>query len=349
MLFPSSPINLLDPATLETNRMGRLTPEQEAWLRTVSFGGSGFAAALPIIIVVPMLCFFGFIFLQDGFTDAWIILPFVGLFLTIVLWRTGPALFDGVQRALKLRSDRQSGIIRQSMGELAFGRDGYVAQSGERQLFLPFSEPGGLLPGVRYTFFHFEESGIVLSAEQLGTASTAAIRAGLNRILAAANNFSAEDLDANQRGEISPAQHSRLMRKLLAGLALAFIFTLVGAGVIFGASSADGFEAWPILIIFLAVFGVFAAIGIYTVINSVMDMNALPEVMEGRGSRHTERRSSGRSSRTVYFYDIGNLKFEVSYRAYKVLMEEFDYRVHYAPRTKTLLSIEVAEVPNFNW
>lgn len=345
-LTGNSKINLVDPAEASANRMGQITPAQNEWLNTAAFGGTGLIRVILPLVVSLFLCSFLGIFSFSGLSDVWYVLLFLVLVFLIVGWQVVPGFIGGMQRASKLRTDRQSGLIRQAVGELGFGKDGYVAQAGDRQLFIPSSKDTcGLLPGVRYNFYYLEESGIVLSAEQLGGVSAASMRTSLNRILAEANKFASEDLSANQLGEISEGQRGRLVRKSLGGLGLALFMVVValgvGAALFFSGESID----WMAILIFLGVFGIFGAIGALSMFNSFMDLNAMPEMEEGRGGKHTERRRSGKSSRTVYFYDIGNMKFQVSQRAYLALIENVQYRAYYAPRSKTLLSLEVTGLP----
>ncbi len=345
-LFDNDSINLLDPAAVQANRMGQLTPEQEQWLNRLHLGGLPIRQVLPLLLVLPVLCFASSISLMDGLESSWVALPFFVLFLGIVLWRLGPPLWRGVRRAIRLRADRQSGLIRQAGGELTYGPDGYAAQVGERLLFLPTDgEAGGLLPGVRYTFFFFEESGMALSAEQVGSISAAAVRTGLNRILAAANRYTLDDLAVNQRGEIGNAQRGRLLGRLGVAVLLLLAFAGMALAVAFAFFLAPDLEAWPVWLFFLLIFGGVGFSVVRTFLNVVMDLRSEPGVVEGPGSRHTIVRRSGRASRRVYFYDVGATSFEVPQRAYKALLPGFAYRAYYAPHARTLLSIEVIEAP----
>lgn len=348
--FPgSSHINLLDRAAVESNRVGRLTPAQEQWLGGAAFGGRAFMVIAKPLIILPFLCFVGAVMTVTIGPEIWFILPVLLVVFIVLAWRLLPDLITGVQRAIKLRADRQSGQIRQAIGELGFGKSGYLAQAGERQLFLPSHDnTGGLLPGVRYNFYFFDESGLVLSAEALGGISEAAVRAGLNRILADANRFTLDDLTANQRGEIAAGQRWRLVLKIMGGFGLGLLFVGMAAGVAWASFSTGDNLPWPAVIGFVVIWGIIVSIGGAMAIRGFLDLNAVPEYVEGRGATHTERRRSGRSSRTVYFYDIGEMKFEVPFRAYQALVEGLTYRAYYSPHSKMLLSLEVTDVPNLN-
>ena len=79
-----------------------------------------------------------------------------------------------------------------------------------------------------------------------------------------------------------------------------------------------------------------------------MHSRATVETAQGVGQKSTERRSSGRSRRTVYLYNIGEQKFEVPQSAHPALIEGLEYRAFYAPRTRRLLSIEAVDVPGIS-
>lgn len=348
--FPgSSHIDLLNRDAVEANRMGRLTPVQEQWLGGAPFGGRALMVIAQPLIILPFFCFAGAVMTVTIGSEFWFIIPVLLVVFIVLAWRLLPDLVTGVQRAIKLRADRQSGQIRQAIGELGFGKSGYLAQAGERQLFLPsYGDAGGLLPGARYNFYYFDESGLVLSAEALGGISEAAVRAGLNRILAEANRYTLDDMAANQRGEIASGQRWRLVLKILGGLGLGLLFVGMAAGVTVASFSTGDSLPWPAVIVFVVILGIIVSIGGAMALRGFLDLNTPPDYVEGRGATHTERRSSGRSSRTVYFYDIGEMKFEVPFRAYQALMEGLTYRAYFSPHSKMLLSLEVTDVPELN-
>jgi hypothetical protein len=204
-----------------------------------------------------------------------------------------------------------------------------------------------LMPGVRYNFYYLPESRYVLSAEQLGEISSGQVRLALADILARANDFAPEDLQTNQNGEVTSAQRTAGLKKLMPGLiimGLAFVFGLL---FIQPMLSTIKFDSSLIPILFIAGFvGIFVAIGFSMVLNVFLDLNASsPETVEGIGRKETRRKSSGRSSRTVYYYIIGTMEFEVAQKAYPALLDGLTYRAYYMPRTKRLLTIEPLSVP----
>jgi hypothetical protein len=78
-------------------------------------------------------------------------------------------------------------------------------------------------------------------------------------------------------------------------------------------------------------------------------LSGVIETVQGVAAKSTEQRSSGRSRRRVYLYNIGNLNFEVPQAAYQALIDGLEYRAYYVPRTRQLLSIEPLDVPGMSY
>jgi hypothetical protein len=57
------------------------------------------------------------------------------------------------------------------------------------------------------------------------------------------------------------------------------------------------------------------------------------------------REERGDESPSIYYYDIGQLSFQVSSAAYKALISGMLYRVYYLASSKTLASVEALEAP----
>jgi hypothetical protein len=235
------------------------------------------------------------------------------------------------------------------VGDLSFvPKKGFIARVGEDELILSASnEASGLLPGVRYNFYYLPESRFVLSAEQLGEISSGQVRLALTDILAQANGFSPEDLQANKNGEVTQAQRIGGLKKLVPGLLIMVVTLVVGFLIIFPFFSSSRSNSNLLPIIFIGGFlAIFAAIGFSIVLNAFLDLSATaPESVEGEGHKITRRKSSGRSSRTVYYYVIGGQEFEVSQKAFPALLDGFTYQAFFMPRTKRLVAIEPTSVP----
>jgi hypothetical protein len=343
-------INLLDPADVEANRRSQITPAQDKRLNGMVMGAQGCTVlALPFIMLVVFFFFIVGIVADGGNTPIWFLAIPILLIIIIGLFSI-KSLYTWWQNAARLKADRANNIVRSVTGELAFDRKkGYIFQAmGEQALVIPPSNNvGGLLPGVRYNAYYLPESGFILSAEKLGEVSQAQVRIALGNILAQANNFTAEDLQANQMGEITASQHRRGMNKVFGGLiilAFSAAFALIFFTPFFNIEKTDDSVMISIFIGgFIAIFG---AIGAWMAINAFLDMMATaPEYVEGPGRKISRQKSTGKSSRTVYYYIIGQTEFEVPQKAYSAFIEDIDYRVYFTPRTKTLISIEPTSIP----
>jgi hypothetical protein len=238
------------------------------------------------------------------------------------------------------------------VGALGYSpKNGFSARVNEEDLILSAThDSSGLLPGVRYNFYYLPESRFVLSAEQLGEVSSGQVKLALTDILAQANGFTMEDLNANQNGEVTDAQRWAGLKKMIPGvifMGVALIF-----GLLFLFPLLSGFDLSSNLVPLLFVGGflaIFVAIGFTMVLNAILDFNTSePEGVEGEGRKVTRRKSSGKSSRTVYYYVIGDHEFEVPQKAFPALVEGITYRAYFMPRSKRLVTLEPTSIPGMD-
>lgn len=340
-------INLLDPQDLAANRMGEITEAQTQRLNLALGLGSGCGALLVFIPVLGFLVLFGTVFYLTGVGDDSLIpFLFLGVILVVMVATFAPRLWKLFDSALKLKRDRENRAIRQAQGQVAFDKNGYSFQAGERRLALLSTEhTGGLLPGATYRVFYLEESGFLLSAEEVFPVSPAQVRAALVEILAQANGFTLDDLTHNRNGEATPAQRM----KPLGGVILGAVFGLMAlafGGLFFFQiyPNVDSGEALPALLIPALVLGIFALVGGWMFLNGLLDMS-VSSIEQAQGPGRKEKRTSGGKNRsTRYYYVIDGKSFQVSRRAYTALLEGIDYRIYYLPRTKKLVSIEPVDV-----
>jgi hypothetical protein len=194
-----------------------------------------------------------------------------------------------------------------------------------------------LKPGATYRVYYLEESGFVLSAEELFPASPAQASSALLQILMEANQFSQEDLALNRNGELSPSQRAKAIPGLVGAGLLGLV--LLGFGLLLW-MTGGGQQGWTSLIvpaIFLLIFALFAG---YQFVNALLDLFAQsPLVVEGTGRK--EKRTGGRKNRsTTYYYVVEGVSFKVTKAAYEALVDGERYRVYALRHTKKLLTIE---------
>jgi len=346
-LSPNMSVNLLNPDEADANRRGEITPAQNERLNAMALGRQGLGTVLlPLFILVVFFCFLAAGISTSAGSGWFLLIPV--LIAVVIFLGFSNSLYNWWRASSKLKADRANGIVRSGVGELGYApKTGFTAKVLDEELILSrTNDASGLLPGVRYNFFYLPESRFVLSAEQSGEISTGQVRLALTDILARANGFTAEDLQANQNSEVTQAQRMAGLKKWVPGL------ILMGAAVLFEViflyplfrSSMDN-NLIPLLFIG-GTLVVLASIGLSTGMKGFLDFNAsVPEMVEGEGHKVTRRKSSGRSSRTVYYYVIANQEFEVSQKAYPALLEGIHYRAYFMPSTKRLLSIEPATLP----
>ena len=338
--FTQNVTNIQDPAELQANQRGEITQAQNGRLTANVGFQSGCGALILAVFVVPFLLSFGFFF--GEMLSSWLLgFLLVGIILLVVLVAVlrSAGLLNVWNRWNALKRDRENRAIRQGQGQLIFEKGGYAIQAAGRTLILPASANAcGLTPGTTYRFYYLDESGFVLSAEEIFPASPAQARASLLEILASANKFSTEELDLNRNGEISPTQRAKAVPQLIGGGLLGVTALGIGLLTISNApNQGDDPVAALIPLIFLVIIGL---IGGYLFVNSVLDLMATsPLVTEG--AAHKEKRTSGgKNRRTTYYYVVDGVSFTVSRSAYQALVDGEKYRVYALPRTKRLLTIE---------
>jgi hypothetical protein len=342
-------VNLLDPTLVEANRRGEITANQEAWLKR----GGRLSGNLVLAVIVGLFVLIGVVmFLLSGSSSIFTgnsSLPIVGL---VCLGAVGLLILVPVLRAIRKSTDMvgqgQAALIRQAVGELAYGKNGYQLRAGDQLFSFPDSgDPGGLLPGVRYTVYFKDGRNLVLSAEQLGDATEGTVRQAILANLAQAYRFSDEDLQANRSGELTAGQRTALLRKAIADtlpllLGLVFALSLLYPYLATGKLS-DSLSALVVPLV-LAAFAL--ASGAATLYRGLGDaLSGVVESTQGIGRKSIERRASGRSRRTVYLYNIGDQKFEVPKSAQPALIDGAEYRVSFTPRARRMLTIEPISVP----
>lgn len=332
--------NLLDPQDFEANRRGEITEAQKQRLNSMSGWGQGCVALIVLFFIGPFLCFMSFIFIEDSLTGILIPLLIAGSIFLLFLLLMGRILWNLWSNNTKLKRDQANRAIRQGQGQLSYSKKGYVFQVNDLNLVLPANGTGGLLPGAAYRVHYLEESRFLLSAEESYPAGPTQVRAAMSEILAAANEFSFEDLSANHNGETTFSQRRKLLPKALVGVFLCLLGVVFLVVIVFFAFSSNLRDTRPTMFIFGIMAAVFLVLGGFLLVNALVDMFiSAPQQIQGLA--HKEKRVTGGKHRTThYYYVIGGQSFEISYRAYEALIDGLEYRIYYLPRTKQLISIE---------
>jgi hypothetical protein len=346
-LSPNISVNLLNPDEADANRRGEITPAQNDRLNAMALGRQGCGTIIVPFFAVGIFFFFLLAGMFSSTGISWILLLPGVIFLVIILGFS-KSLYNWWRNSTKLKADRANGIVRSGVGELGYSpKTGFTAKVIDDDLILSRSnDASGLLPGVRYNFYYLPESRFVLSAEQLGEISSGQVRLALTDILAQANGFTKEDLQTNQNGQVTQSQRMAGLKKWVPGLIImgvAFLFELIFLYPLI----SSNLDSNLIPVVFIGgTLVVLTSIGFTMGLKGFLDFNtSVPEMIEGPGHKITRRKSTGRSSRTVYYYTIGNNEFEVAQKAFPALLEGVNYRAYFMPSTKRLLSIEPTTMP----
>jgi hypothetical protein len=340
--------NRFDPAEIAANRRGEITAVQAVRLDAMIWGRHGTTLFMAgVFFIVPMGVLFNSLLAGDG-------IPFwLALMVLVPAVVLGYGLFSVARNWTRVKRDKAANAIRQTTGELGFDRKHrYFFRAGERDLILPVAKNiTGLLPGLRYTVFYLEESGFILSVEQLGITDEPAVLSALRTILMQVNRFTADDLQANQQGALTAAQQTRVLLKASWLLGLVLIPLVLLGFVMNSIVKEMGDDMTPILFSG-SVAAILLIIGLYPLIRAALDVvKGVPQIVKGVGRKHTEKYISTNSSgddtsRTYYYYIIGKMRFKVTQVAYAAFIDKIEYAAYYLPRTKTMLAIEPIDVPD---
>jgi hypothetical protein len=350
-ISPNTTANLLNPDEVEANRRGEITPAQNSRLNAMTFGRQGCATLVIPIFTLGIITFVLFTSLLGSSGIGWFSLIPVAI-MAIVLVGFSKGIYSWWRNTTRLKADRANGVVRSGVGALGYSpKNGFSARVNEEDLMLSAAhDSSGLLPGVRYNFYYLPESRFVLSAEQLGEVSSGQVRLALTDILAQANGFTLDDLRANQNGEVTDAQRWAGVKKVFPGVILMGIAFIFGLLFLYPFLSDFDFSSNLVPLLFVGGFlAIFVAIGFTMVLNAILDFNTSePEVVEGEGRKISRRKSSGKSSRSVYYYVIGDHEFEVPQKAYPALVEGINYRAFFMPRSKRLVTLEPTSIPGLD-
>ncbi len=340
-----------DASFVALNREGKVAPEQKDALvnSTASTHGTllGFLiwGAATVIIVLQ----FGKTIQRMGRTGEYLGMGII-VGVLIASFLLVAALFRVLERVRWIRVR-----VARREGKVEFRNGHYVPTVSGKIFRSVFNDESSLPPG-KYIFYCPGGSPWILSAESTASASAAAegkaasASAGIDlaevqRALSMTIGFSAEDLELNRLGRTSRRQRRWLYREIRSE--------------IYGATLGAGFAAAmiiygpilhpekPMLPFFVA-----AGFGALAVVMSVRGLTAgLADAFarsvksaEGEVGRYTRSSGTGRNSRTVHYYSLGDLNFTVGRAAYEALIEGLNYRVFYLPRTRMLIGIE--PIPN---
>lgn len=322
------------PENLAANRVGILTPQQQAALQTnISYQKTTYAIIIgTLIATVIFLCF---LFWQIDSVDGTLSTraQLINAGLLIVLFGIFASFLTGDWFVYSMGDDLENRVVRSSPGRMEWDGRRYRMYADARPL--RFFRRGIVLPPSEYRFYYLPHTGLVIMAEELET-SLGQHTSLLLRTLASANRFSLDELKSNREGALSKHQENELMwiaaLAALIGLSSAVVFVILLPRLL---------GELPVVVFVLALL-----IGMILLLRFMSDsIRIMSDVWHGEISKiegpvsKKVRRSRYSHS---YFYVSGPYRFQVSRTAYTALIEGKMYRIFYVPRSKRLVSIEPA-------
>lgn len=349
----ASAYNLFDQGFIDANRLGKLTPEQRAFLEgqlafAPSIVGIGCQAVL-LLFVLGVLGLIAFIWLATWETAMPQKIALGAVVFAIILAIIARGIINHTRKRRLLQSDLAEGTVRRVQGSLTFGKRGYQVEAGGNRLSVPaFTRQESLSPGLSYIFYYLPQSATVLSAEKISVFSQHQAREELTKILAQANQFNYPALALNRQGQLAEQQVAKVRSKLVAPL----LFILLPLGFLgyqlYTQISNNGrvtmtssFSVMAFIALALVVMGVF------TLTKTLSDLSQRKVIaIEGQGykDKRVSTDSDGHDS-TDYYYVIAGQRFKIQSKAYPALIDGLIYRAYYTPGGKTLVNLEALESP----
>jgi hypothetical protein len=334
MSLSQLPLPLTDARAIAVNRTGLLTPiQREVLLRhtPLPIWATVLWTAMLGLVVVPLLSSPS----QEMLFSVLIMLGFGGTYTVVLAWRYW-------REALTRRREIETGQVVFADGEIVSSKKGYMAQTAEGPL-QSITTKIDLIPGP-YRFYYLPQSRLLVSAEKVNApathSQTAVGHAAIVQVLGQAFKFTADELALNRGRKLSPRQRQRLIRDAVlyaAATLLTFFFAslmLAGSGTANGATTTVPWQA-VLFSLLLAAFAFYLARQGW--LYGLDARNGLASQVEGRV---TVRINAGARRSTTVYYIIGGTEFTVPVQAYGALVEGLNYRLHYTPQAKKVLSVE---------
>lgn len=331
-----------DPAEVEINRHGEITPRQRSAILAKT-GEIGLIA-----LMLTLLGLGGGWLLFSAFSkdiaptssQAVTVLILCGAFLLVV---ASPFLLKAAQlwtRVYYTWRDTSAKAIRQAVGHVTWTGDIYSAKSKRRSLH-PIYNKLNLLPG-EYHFFYLARSGWLLSAHSSLPLGAEQVRSQLQQALAQANRFGPSVLAINREGHLARQQIPILLRTLLFFLALAIPATLFVLPILL-LNDISAILSDSVTQLFIVAYGFTMTYSLWQVLKIIVDI-ILRQVNIVEGIGHRLRRVYDRRGRLVlYYYQINGQQFRVSRQGYNALITGIAYRLYYSRRSKIVVGIEPSE------
>jgi len=316
---------------LDANQHGRLTSEQQSALE-MSMKGQRQMIAFFGAIVFAFVGFFVFFFWQvagvEGLLSSTSLITIGLVILGVVLLNlvvSSPLVFIS-------HDEIENGQVEPVIGRVVWTGRRYAFVSDARKL--QSVRNGRVLSPGDYRFYCLSDSGLVITAEELGVISTNQPKDLLLDALARANHFSMDDLQSNRDGSLSGRQEVRLFGLISFWVALLAAFILIN----YLALQKQIVEENKVIYFMIISLGLFVVLRLgWRSISLIWDIwGGKVDHMDGQVTRRVRRARNTR----YYLYQLNDIKFHISMSAYNALIEGKEYRVYFTPRAKRLVAIE---------
>jgi hypothetical protein len=326
----------------QANQSGQITPEQRTLLEAdTRLNWAGLLTSLLILPIVFVGIVVGVYFFDTNHETPWYVYVIMILFFGFIeLIALVPNLLR-IVNTIRVRNDLATGQVEALEGQCAWRRNKYVLETPARRLKYP-ALSRHLMPG-SYRFYFLPNTGLLLSAQRLTPPGGEDPRGELLGVMAQVHHFNMEDLETNRQGRLAGGQIGRLLLRIV-WLTVFWVFIL-GVGLVIAYSiytslHSDSAQLWA-LIITAGIFLLGGAIYLWLVVRLLIDITrGQVTTAQGLVRRTFTVSHSQHGTSTTYYYKLDKLSFTVSASAYTAFIDGPQYRLYYAPLSKTLLAIE---------
>lgn len=305
--------------------------------------------ATAVMMVLTLLAFFLFITQQSASTANGKILAMVLLAACMLV--TCIATLIHLPKLLRIRralAELRADDLRQIDGKVVWNGKAHAIFVDGANIELP--ETMRPLMPADYTFVYLPKSRYVISARLATPAGLHDGAAQLTDALGEEFDFDDDDLVALRQGRLTDYQQEQVMDLLRGRIVLELI---VGGLIVFGSLvwlilSASRSSNPSAVVGLTVIFGIVCGVGlcIHSTSRERMPPAKAFRVAEGVMTKTTRTHTSTSSangtatSTPSYYFVMGLLEFQVSGKAYDLLVPNHRYQVYYEPYFKKILGME---------
>jgi hypothetical protein len=330
---------LLNETNFIENKNGRLSEAQMAMLT----GNLSWRNWLLMFLILAIVLGAGVFFSVDQ------VYRMGALIASVVIVLVGTVFFYSPVYSYQILSEVRKNNIAYAVGKIDYRRNGYILQTDEVSLSLPFELQKGFAAGNTYEVFYLPSPKLLLAARLQKEVSLSQQGHELTNLLGKAFGFSEEELEANRNGDLSASQKVKILKGRGGGLAFGMGLWLIAIyfGYMVMRFEYDSVYNFGALILFVILLFLSIKFKLLKQIQEIIKpvIEKVDGVCSLRVERHSYTGPKGRERTSIdRFFVVSKMKFESGERQMTKLVEGVHLRVFYTRLGKRYVSIVSMEV-----